>query len=552
MLIKGWKVKVVSLLIVTVLVLTACSNNGNQGSNTSTSNSSSGSKSNTEAAASSNFNETGYPIVNEPITMSMMGYKHVIQGPWEDMHFFHEMEKMTNIKFTYDTPAADAYTEAKNLTFTSGNLPDVFFGGNLSTTDEMKYGAQGLLIPLEDLIEKYAPNLTKIFEERPNIKSSITSTDGHIYALPAVQTAESSNHSPLWINGEWLEKLNLKVPETTEEFYQMLKAFKTQDPNQNGQPDEIPLTSDKPGGAKTVAVFDMLLNGYGLLGRDIQAQDGKVFYGVMHPNYKEWLVYMDKLYSEGLIDPDIYTQSGADVTAKGMEGKIGVTLKARPDLAWDIPNQEDIYKYPMTPVLTSEFNSKKMYNKRTGIERGTFAITNKNPNPAAMIRWIDYLYSEEGSIFVHYGPEGMLWEYADKATGIKRYKQPEGLSVEEYRGSITPNVGTGVPKLVRPETEYNWDDASARHRVTEATEKLIPHGVVPYPDVYFTEEEQARLDVLVTDIQTYITQSEAQFVTGQLKVANDYDKFIQTLEKMNIAEVESIHQAAYDRWAAAK
>lgn len=111
------------------------------------------------------------PIFDEPITLTMMGSKATIQGEWKNMHFFQDMEKLTNIKFEYKEVPSDAFVQKKNLAFASMELPDIFFAGRLTETDEVTYGNAGLLIPLEDLIDKYAPNLKKLMDENPNIKN---------------------------------------------------------------------------------------------------------------------------------------------------------------------------------------------------------------------------------------------------------------------------------------------------------------------------------------------------------------------------------------------
>ena len=131
-------------------------------------------------------NETGMPIVNEKITLKVMGSKGPLQGPWDQLYVFEAMEKMTNIHLEFDTPPSQNYQEKKNIMFASGEYPDVFFGGLLTSQDEVMYGEQGILVPLEGYIDTYAPNLKKIFEKYPDVKKSITTMDGHIYALPYV------------------------------------------------------------------------------------------------------------------------------------------------------------------------------------------------------------------------------------------------------------------------------------------------------------------------------------------------------------------------------
>src|SRR5699024_10973892 len=139
-----------------------------------------------------------------------------------------------------------------NLDFASGDLDDIIFAAgnsNFTADMEVKYGEQGLIIPLEDLIEEYAPNIQKMFEERPDVKKSITTLDGHIYALPRVVKEGGTSSwymSPFWYNGRWLDELGVdELPETTEELYDLLVRFRDEDPNGNGEADEIPLSAQE-------------------------------------------------------------------------------------------------------------------------------------------------------------------------------------------------------------------------------------------------------------------------------------------------------------------
>lgn len=148
------------------------------------------------------------------------------------MKYFKEMEKNTNIHFTFQTPPLESFETRKKLLFASNELPDIFYASSLSNSEITQYSKQGLLIPLEDLIEKHAPNIQKLFEEHPDIKKSITASDGHIYALPSVDRSLPWSKSPLRYNGSFLNALHVyQLPETTDELYELLKRMKNEDPN---------------------------------------------------------------------------------------------------------------------------------------------------------------------------------------------------------------------------------------------------------------------------------------------------------------------------------
>ncbi|WP_238482777.1 extracellular solute-binding protein [Lederbergia galactosidilytica] len=170
-----------------------------------------------------NFNETGMPIVDEPITLKMFaGMGNNTLKNWNDILVWNTYEEMTNIHIEWEQIEAEAIEEKRNLALASGSLPDAFYAANMPTLDIFKYGQQGSFLELNDLIEKYAPNLTKLMEENPDIRKAITFPDGKIYSLPSIYDPEFTSvrtHPLMWYNSELLDKYGMEVPASTEEFY---------------------------------------------------------------------------------------------------------------------------------------------------------------------------------------------------------------------------------------------------------------------------------------------------------------------------------------------
>lgn len=493
------------------------------------------------SAAPLNFNAEGYPIVNDMITLKMMGAKAGIHGPWEDMFLFKEMEKKTNIRFDFDTPPQANYQETKNLAFASRQLPDVFFNAQLTPDDEVTYGSQGYLIPLDGLIDKYAPNFKKLMDENPDIKKSITTMDGHIYSLPLIiEQPRASVPNRLFLNGDWMKQLGIaKEPTTTDEFYELLKQFKTGDPNGNGKPDEIPMSS-----VKMDSLDGVLLPAFGLLGREVQAVDGKVRFNPVQSEFKEYLTYVHKLFAEKLLDNEMFVQTPQQMNAKGQANQIGSFINSAPNLVLKIDKVEDMLNHPMLGPLTSPVNSEKMAVKASTIQRGTFAITSGNKYPEATMRWVDYLYSQEGSILA---TTGNKFEWVDEAKSQWKSTIPQDQNPEEYRGKLTPDVGGALPLVKDKEFDAKRFIGSAPDWNKMVDEKLNPYAKQVYPDVYFTSEEQKRLNVVKTDITTYVQTMEAKFVVGQEPLSK-WDDYVSQINKMGLQDMLDIYQAAYDRW----
>lgn len=497
------------------------------------------------ASANVEVNEEGFPIVDEEIELSVMAPGTGI-AEWEDMATLKEYSEMTNIKMEYTTPPLSDFQTKLNLAFASGDVADIIYGAgssNLTPAMEVDYGEQGVLLPLEELIEEHAPNIKKMLEENPDIKKSITTIDGHIYSLPRVSEGSSSYwyKGPLWYNGRWLDALGVEeLPKTTDEFYDLMVRFKTEDPNGNGEADEIPLLDVKMNSSRA-----WFLAAFGMKEWGIEENDGKVRYTPITDNYKEYITYMNKLYEEGLLDPETFSQSDEQKKAKGQANRLGIF----PD--WFSffttgESEEEALNNPMFQPLTSPVSEETIIPLNPGINRGAFSITSENPNPEASIRWVDYFYSKEGFTFLNEGPEGLLWEDQD---GERVYLDtPEGYdSLEDYRGSITPDYGIAAPTTSGP-IEGKPQSEFEKFIDSETNEKIVPYGEVPFPLVYLTAEEQKQINSIEVDLTSYVEQMEAKFITGVEPLSN-WDSYVETIQNMNIDEYVEVHQAAYDRWS---
>lgn len=189
--------------------------------------------------ALNNLNTEGMPIVDDTVELEIFAGKAATTADdWNDVLLLNEYEEMTNMDITWNMVPADGLEEKRNLALASGDLPDVFYSANLPVSDVQKYGGQGTFIPLNDLIEEYAPNIKKVLDENPDIRKGITFPDGNIYSIPTVYSPDFSSlliGAKGWVNGDWLEQLDMDNPETTDEFYEYLKAVKETDLNGNGK-----------------------------------------------------------------------------------------------------------------------------------------------------------------------------------------------------------------------------------------------------------------------------------------------------------------------------
>ena len=175
----------------------------------------------TQAEASENVNATGMPIVEEKIEIDIFAGRDATSSDnWDDLFIWNTYEEMTNVSINWELVTHDSLDEQRNLRLASG------------VSDLQKYGDQGIFVPLNDLIEEYAPNIQALFEENPEMEKGLTMPDGNIYSLPYAFDPDASSlliGSRPWIREDWLEQLDMDNPVTLDELYEFLKAVKETD-----------------------------------------------------------------------------------------------------------------------------------------------------------------------------------------------------------------------------------------------------------------------------------------------------------------------------------
>lgn len=492
-----------------------------------------------------NMYTTGLPIVEKPVKLRVAVAMHPMNGNIPEMEVFKDLVTRTNVILDGDFVPFENWNEKKNLILASGDLPDLFLGYALNFTDIVKYGPMGYLVPLEDLIDQWAPNVQRILGMRPEYK--IIAPDGHIYTLPSAnELVFRENPDNQFINKTWLNRLGLDIPKTTEEFYEVLKAFKEQDPNENGKKDEIPFSFIYGGGAIGI---HSLFGSFGVLDTDdrIMLENDKVDFYAIQPGYKQAIKYFAKLYSEGLIDPEVFTQDRPQYNAKGNAEE----MLYGSYMGW---NDEDHVKpewarndYVVLPPLKGP-EGHQMWYRQDGafINPGCFAITSKNKYPEVTMRWLDEIWNERTSLVIHRGPFGVTLQENSDGT-IEFLPPPEGMSFFEHIFQITPSEA--FPVVVLKETIDRIQLPAVQARKIDNHSKYKPYFPEQvYPKIMMTEEQSERLSILSTDINGYVNRMVANWITGERNVESDWNDFVNQLEKMGLKEYISIYQAAYDNY----
>ncbi|WP_309121488.1 extracellular solute-binding protein [Paenibacillus sp.] len=496
----------------------------------------------TEGQGASAVSESGFPIVKEPIKLTFFAGKAAsAPADWNALPVWQEYAKMTNVEVDFQLTPAESLAEKRNLVLAGGDYPDAFHTARLSTADLMNYGQQGIFIPLNDYIDKYAPNFKKLLEQYPEVKRGLTMPDGNIYGFPTFYDPDFTSvliGSKLWYNQAFLDALDLKEPETTDEFYQYLKAVKSTDINGNGQADEIPYAASGYG-----SLLDELKGAWGLGNRgnvhnrvDIDPQTNALRYIPKDPRYKELLEYMHNLYAEGLLVENLLTIKGPEVNALMDEGLVGSSVTNSPHAIGGVT----IEHFVGAPALSGPHGDRIFSRARSPlIDPGAFVITDKNEHPEATVRWIDYFYSEEGSKLFFMGIKDL--SYTEQPDGTLEY-------TEEYLKDSSKFVswaGGWYPAMLTAKTFKGGEASPESMAAAEKVKPYWPEEV--WPQFLYTAEELTRFTPLHTDIDKYVSESTDKFITGDLPFS-EWDNYVATIERMGLKDYLELYTAAYERY----
>ena len=493
--------------------------------------------------------ESDYPVVNTPITLTLMGARKGSQGEWEDLKFFKKWQELTGITLDMDAILSDNWDTQKNLAFASNTLPDIFYAGSFSTAEELDYGDdQQMLLDISGLIDTYCPNLISVLEANPAVRSSITTPSGAIYCLPYINDMERDLTTKYWINATWIEQLGMEAPTTADELYAVLEGFRDEDMNGNGDTtDEIPLSWSKgiENFYKTTSWFGATFDTTTMMGYE---EDGTVFYGPFTDAFKKMVQWYANAWADGLLDSEIFEQDGNQLKAKGQGDELilGAFTSAGPYVTIPQEYNED---YIAITALKAD-NGKQEWFRSSGLKRGTFTITSGCKYPEAALRMVDWVYGKEGALYQMRGEAGVDFVYQDEEEKTCVVQWPEGYdNFETYRakeitpnsGSSTPGIGGGtLPQVVNPLND--WINL-------QVEPQLKPYWKLAFPDVYLSPDNTERAASILADLKNYLEIAVGEFITGKRDVEADWDSMIAELEGMGANEYVDIYQEAYTNWS---
>lgn len=502
---------------------------------TSSGNSSAASTGDTDGPAmEGNLYLEGTPIVKEQETYTIAVLRHTLckADSFNDKIGWQQAEEDTNIHIEWIEVVSGTEGEKVPIMLAS-DLPDAFLG-LLNESHVAKNMSQ--LVVLNDLLDKYAPNVVEQYAQVPDMDSMMKFPDGNQYTLAtSLQVShDDDGDSMFFMNMKWLEKVGKEVPTTTDELYDVLKAFKEGDPNGNGQDDEIPLELCENNWAAGIMKF---AGPWGITG-NYKIVDGKFIPTVNTQAYRDFIEYFHKLASEGLIDVEGFSQTNQQFYAKLKEYVCGAYGGWTPQSNFDTETAKEYDMImPLTApgyegqtVKTGEWS--RFRGNRTG-----FAITTACESPETLLRWWDYLSSDTKRKWtIAYGEEGKCWEMDESGQVWSLFPDTDADYTRENMKYTEGTYGQ-QPLILESEMERNdgdlYPDAVLRYNWSEAVKDYYEKEVLPQR--FVTPEKTNEKAMIETDLNDYIKNFLATSVINGV-TDESWNAHLQQLEALGINE----------------
>ncbi|MCI5556793.1 extracellular solute-binding protein [bacterium] len=466
-----------------------------------------------------------------------------------DTPFGQGLMERTGVTITYLHPPTGQLNEQFNLILADGDLPDIMeYTWQSYPGGPQKAIEDGNILALNDIIDQYCPNLKAYLEAHPDVDRQCKTDEGNYYMFPFVRGDDSLRVSTgLMIRQDWLNDLGLEMPTTIDEWHDVLTAFKT----------EKDATAPFAFEYTTPSLRNNwpFMSAYNTTAEFYVGDDGKIHYGPAEENYKEFLATMNQWYKEGLLDPDMPTAQLDQVSAKMTSGASGASLGwigsrmgVRTTAAKETDPNYDLEAAPV-PTLNKGETAKMGPMDNVVVNNGGAAITTRCKDIEAAARLLDWAYSDEGHMYYNFGTEGESYtmENGEPVYTDLILNNPDGLPIAQaMSGYIRGNYNGPFVQDVRYAQQYYTMDcqkkAQATWTVPEASEHVLP-PITP------SSGESEEFSAIMNEINTYRDEMTLKFILGTESLDN-FDKFVDTMNQMNLKRAIEIENSALDRYNA--
>ena len=558
-------IALVMMVALSMGLIAGCGNStdsGNQGN-------SSGNQSKGDSAQTTEIDPASleFPLAETAEISALTNYPAGSESEPNNRTIFKRLEEKTNVHVNWKAIQSDQWGDKIQLEMSNiKTLPELVFNAQFGDTDLLKYAKQGVIINVEEYIDKYMPSLKKVFEEVPEYRTMCTDENGHIWAFPWIEqlgsnkTAIQTVGNMPFINTAWLNFLNLEMPKTVDEFEKVLIAFRDNAASLKAQfnieGDIIPLSCIISGGNEDCTI---LCNGFGEgygdpdPGRHIVvSDDGKVVCTATTEGFRKGIEWLNKLYTENLIDPDAFTQEWSTYVAKGKSGRYGVCF------TWDVANiAPSLEGWAPLPALEADVRNITPANGSftSGFDRGRCVITANAKNPALICAWLDQMYDPFQSPQNNWGTYGEdddfdIFELSTNANGEQMLKHAPLGDASPVEVREAECVGGPLAILDSYYGVYVTCPDDAQYRLDWIKDIYTPDMNTKnvFPNVFMTTDDTKTVSNLNADINKCINTARADWIMNGFGDA-EWEKLQSDLKAYKLDDLMAIYQKYYDAYS---
>ena len=511
--------------------------------------------------------ELEFPLKETTTLTGMISYPANTESDPNKRTIFKRLQEKTNVEIKWTAIQGDQWADKITLNMSDPNkLTDFVFTAGFSDSNLLKYADYGAIIPLEEYIDAYMPNLKSVFDKYPEYRTMCTDVNGHIWSLPWIEqlgsekTAIQTIGNMSFINKKWLDFLNLEIPETVDEFEQVLIAFRDHASELQEEfgidGSIIPMSCIVNNGDQDPAI---LINGFGEGYGDADkdrhiavTDDNKVICSATQEGYKKGIQWLHKLYEQKLIDPEAFTQEWSTYVSKGKSGRYGVCF------SWDVANIDNLKDWVPLPVLTADTTNLTPQNSSftSGFDRGRCVVTSVAENPALVCAWLDQMYDPLQSPQNNWGTYGEddefdIFEMGENEDGEPMLKHAPLGDASPVEVREAEAVGGPLAILDEYYGKYVTCPDDAQYRLDWIKDYFTPdmHTKYVYPNVFMSREDTETLSNLQADIQKTINAKKSDWIMNGFDDA-DWDKYLKSLDAYGLNEYLELFQKYLDAYNA--
>ena len=460
-----------------------------------------------------------------------------------DTQYAQEANKRTGINVEFVHPPAGQEETKFNLLLASGSMPDIIAWDWMNLSDDIDdLIDKGYITKLNGAMEGYIPNMTKYIKTIDGLDKLLQTDGGNYYVFPFIRGDKKLYTSAgLVIRRDWLEKLNLPIPETTDEMETTLRAFK----NELGI--KAPLTMLKSNVRYLLGMCSSTNTFY--------VDNGTIKFGPAESEYKDAVIRLNKWFNEGLLDKNYVSTDSTLLDSNMLNGVSGVTYASGGsgvgkwlDTMSSKGESFDIVGIPFLSLKKGE-SPKFDASDSAYAPYGSTAITSSCKNPELAAKYLDYSYSDEGYMLYNFGIEGVSYTMVDNQPVYtdEIMHNSEGLTVSQAMGKYFVAANEGPFIQDKRCIEQYYARPQQQESLSNWSKFIDTSSLTKLPVLTYTAEESAEYANIMADVTKLVDENTAQLISGTMPLSS-YDSYLNSLAELKIERATEIVQTAYNRY----